>query len=182
MATRKEARKKSLLQMLALVVVAAVVIAVVVLAQSWLRNKPDPEPQDTTLTAEVGDREYEIHPYLVAQPGAEPAESDVQNVEVGEDESLTITVPDHVFDHDWSAVLIYDDVAANDEVLHGPSESHTVEIPGSVDPVEDGAARPKLVVVEIQSVLIGHDDAGEETPFTTVWSVATQNAEGGDES
>lgn len=178
MATRKEARRKSLLQMLALVVVAAVVIAVVVLAQSWLRNRPDPEPENTTLTATVGDRDYEIHPYLVAEPGVEPDENDVQTIEVGDDESLTITVPEHVADHDWSAVLIYDDVAANDEVLHGPSESDTLTVPGSVDPLAEGAERPKLVVVEIQSVLIGHNDAGEEGPYTTVWSVATQNAEG----
>lgn len=177
MATRKEARKKSLLQTLALVVVAAVIIAIVVLAQSWLRNRPDPEPADTAVTAEAGGREYEVYPYIVAEPGVEPVERDVESVEVGEDETLTVTVPDHVFDHDWSAVLIYDDPAANDEILHGPSESDTVSAPGSVDPGQEGAERPKLVVVEIKSVLIGHNDAGEETPYTTVWSVATQNAE-----
>lgn len=177
MATRKEARKKSLLQMLALVVVAAVVIAVVVLAQSWLRNRPDPAPEDTAVTAEAGGREYSIYPYLIAEPGVEPVERDVQTVEVGEEETLTVTVPDHVSDHDWSAVLIYDDPAANDEVLHGPSDSDTVTAPGSVEPLEEGGPRPRLVVVEIQSVLIGQSENGEETPFSTVWSVATQNAE-----
>ena len=44
MATRKEARKKSLLQILALIVVVAVIVASVVIFQSWRNSRPGPEP------------------------------------------------------------------------------------------------------------------------------------------
>lgn len=177
MATRKEAKRKSLLQVLALLVVAAVVVAVVVLAQTWFSNRPSPEPEDTALSVSVGDEQLEVLPYIVAEPGQEPQEGDIPTVEVGPDETLTIELPSHVYDHDWSAVLIYDDPAANDERLHGPSDTDRLEVPGSVDPVTEGGERPQLMVVEIQSVMIGHDANGEETPYSTIWSVATDNAQ-----
>lgn len=177
MATRNEAKRKSLLQVLALLVVAAVIVAVVVLAQTWFSNQPDPEPEDTALTATAGDDEVEVLPYLVAEPGVEPVEGDIPTIEVGPDETLTIELPRHVYDHDWTAVLIYDDPAANDERLHGPNDTDVLEAPGSVDPIEEGDDRPLLAVVEIQSVMIGLNEDGEETPYSTVWSVSTQNAE-----
>lgn len=177
MATRKEAKRKTLLQVLTLVVIAAVVVAVVVLAQSWIRNQPAPEPADTALEVTVGGETTEIYPYMIAEPGVEPEEGDVPTIQAGEDETVTVTVPDHVSDHDWSAVLIYDDPAANDQILHGPHDTNRIEVPVSVDPTTEDGDRPLLMVVEIQSVMIGTDADGNEAPFTTVWSVATQHAE-----
>jgi len=52
-----------------------------------------------------------------------------------------------------------------------------VEIPGSVDPVNEGDPRPRLMVVEISSAMIGHDADGEETPYATVWSLSTMDGE-----
>ena len=46
MATRKEARKKSLLQILALIVVVAVIVAAVVIFQNWWNQRPGPDPRD----------------------------------------------------------------------------------------------------------------------------------------
>jgi len=34
-----------------------------------------------------------------------------------------------------------------------------------------GPPRPRLVVVEISTAMVGHNDAGEETPYSVVWSV-----------
>lgn len=177
MATRKEAKRKSLLQVLTLVVIAAVVVAVVVLAQSWIRNQPDPEPADTALEVSAGEDRTEIYPYMIAEPGVEPAENEVPTVDVDEQDTLTVTLPEHVYDHDWTAVLIYDDPAANDQILHGPYDAESIDVPVTTDPVTDGGERPRLMVVEIQSVMIGTDDAGEPTPYTTVWSIATPFAD-----
>lgn len=177
MATRKEAKRKSLLQVLALVVIAAVVVAVVVLAQSWLRNQPDPAPAETALEVTVGDKTTEIYPYMVAEPGVQPEEGEVPTVEADENSTLTINLPEHVYDHDWTAVLIYDDPAANDQIVHGPHDAQSIDVPVTVDPVAEGDERPRLMVVEIQSVMIGPGEDGEESPFTTVWSVATPFAE-----
>ncbi len=42
MATRKEARKKSLLQLLALIIAVAVIVVSVVLFQNWWNSRPGP--------------------------------------------------------------------------------------------------------------------------------------------
>ncbi|GAB3938921.1 DUF2771 domain-containing protein [Corynebacterium tapiri] len=172
MATRKEAKRKSLLQLLTLLVVAAVIVAVVVLAQTWLKNRPDPLPQETALTVSWGDQKREVLPYLVAEPGAQAQDGQVDTIEVSDQDTVTIEVPDHVADHDWTAVMIYSDPAANDQVVHGPHEASSVEVAVTSERGSDA----KLSVVEIQSVLIGKDEQGQEAPFTTVWSVATQHA------
>lgn len=42
----------------------------------------------------------------------------------------------------------------------------------TIDPVGDKKdVRPRLVVVEIRSVMIGHDAQGEQTPQTATWSL-----------
>lgn len=173
--TRKEAKRKNLLQVLALIVVAAVVIAVVVIVQSWLSARPDPQPHESTIEASVGDDSREVLPYLIAEPGTEGEAGDIATFEVGPDDTVEITVPSHVYDHDWSVVSIYDDPAVNDQTLYGPNERDQVSIPGSVDPVEEGDERPRLMVVEVQSVLIG-TEGEEETPYSVVWSIATEYA------
>ena len=71
---------------------------------------------------------------------------------------------------------IYDDPAANDETSHGANETTEVDIPGSVDPIEASTGeRPRLMVVEVSSLMIGTDDDGEETPLATVWSLSTMD-------
>lgn len=176
MATRKEAKRKSLLQVLTLLVIAAVVVAVVVLAQSWLRNQPDPEPEDTAIEVSVGEQTKEVYPYMIAEPGVEPAENEVPTIEVADEDNVLISLPEHVYDHDWTAVIIYDEPGANDQILHGPYEAEEITVPVTAEPVEEDGETPRLMVVEIQSAMIGTNDAGEQTPYTTVWSVATQHA------
>lgn len=177
MATLKEAKQKSFIQVIGLVFVIILVVAAVVLGQTWLNSRPDPEPEEVSVTVAVGDRSREISPYLVCAPGEECVEGEVPVLEVGAEESLTVTVPKPIYDHDWQVLSIYDDPGANNQLLHGPHDTESVEVPGSVDPIGDSAERPRLVVVEISSVMIGHDEAGVETPYTTVWSIAAQETD-----
>lgn len=176
MATRKEAKRKSLLQVLALIIVVVIVVAAVLLFQNWMNSRPGPEPEDVTLTASVGEESIEVSPYTVCEPGTDCPEAEVPTIDVGPDESLTIELPEPVYNHDWQLLTIYDNPAANGQQLHGPNDTQSVEIPGSVDPVGDSEERPELAVVEISSVMIGHDDEGVETPYSTIWSIATENA------
>ena len=119
MATRKEARKKSLLQILALIVVVAVIVAAVVIFQNWWNQRPGPDPRDIKVTATVGDNSLEVSPYIACEPGADCPEGEVPNLTVGEDDTLKLDIPEEISDHEWKILSIYDDPAANDETAHG---------------------------------------------------------------
>ncbi|MCS5480477.1 DUF2771 domain-containing protein [Corynebacterium sp. YIM 101645] len=173
MSTPKKARQRSLLQFLALLIAVVIIIVAAVLAQNWWNNRPGPAPQDITVTARVGDSSLEVSPYLVCEPGLECPEGEVPNLAVGPDDTLVLEIPEPIHDHDWQLLMIYDDPAVNDQQLHGPYDTEQVEIPGSVDPVNAGDPRPRLMVVEISSAQIGPDAEGQETPYATVWSLST---------
>ncbi|MEX3516742.1 DUF2771 domain-containing protein [Corynebacterium camporealensis] len=183
MATRKEARKRSLLQILALIIAVVIIVVGVVVFQNWWNSRPGPEPQEVSITASVGDESKEISPYLVCQPGVECPEGEVPNLIVGEDETLRLDIPEAIHDHEWKVLTIYDDPAANDETVHGGYDTDFVEIPGSVDPIEASTGeRPRLMVVEVSALMVGTDDNGEETPFSTVWSLSTMSEEDQEEA
>jgi len=173
MATRKQARQKSLLQILALVIAVVIVIVAAVLVQNWWNDRPGPDPREVTLTGSVGEETIEISPYLVCEPGQECPEGEVPNLPVGADDTLALELPESVADHDWQLLMIYDDPAANDQQFHGAYDTTSVEIAGSADPVNEGDPRPRLMVVEISSAMIGLDANDEETPYATVWSLST---------
>ncbi|MBZ8176336.1 DUF2771 family protein [Corynebacterium poyangense] len=177
MARSRQAKKKSLIQVLALVVAAVIVIVAVIVAQNWWNNRPDPEPRDVSINATVGDRSIEISPYQICEAGVPCPEGDIPSLEVGPDEELTLEIPRAIYNHDWSVVTIYDNPAANDQSNHGPYDTTSLALQGSKDPLEKGGERPRLVVVEITSMMIGHNDQGEETVYQTVWSL---NARGAD--
>lgn len=173
MSTPKKARQRSLLQFLALLIAVVIIVVAAVLAQNWWNNRPGPDPRDLTVTARVGDTSIEVSPYLVCEPGLECPEGEVPNLPVGPDDTLVLEIPEPIHDHDWQLLMIYDDPAVNDQQLHGPYDAERVEIPGSVDPLNEGDPRPRLMVVEISSAQIGLDADGEETPYATVWSLST---------
>ena len=178
MATVKQARKKSLLQFLALIIAVAVIVVAVVMFQKWWNDRPGPEPKDVTITATVGDETIEVSPYSICEPGTECEEGDVPNLTVGPDDTLKLDIPEAISNHEWSVLSIYDDPAANDSTAHGANETTSVEIPGSVAPIEASTGeRPLLKVVEISTLMIGHDANGEETPMHTVWSLSTLSEE-----
>ena len=178
MATVKQARKKSLLQFLALIIAVAVIVVAVVLFQKWRNDRPGPEPQDVTITATVGSDTLDVAPYSVCEPGTDCKEGEVPNLTVGPDDTLKLDIPEAISNHEWSVLSIYDDPAANDSTSHGANETTSLDIPGSVPPIEASTGeRPKLMVVEISTLMIGHDANGEETPMQTVWSLSTMTDE-----
>lgn len=175
MATPKEARKKSLLQILALIIAVVIIVVGVVVFQKWWNGRPGPEPSEVKISASVGDNSIEVAPYLVCEPGVECPEGEVPNLTVGSEDTLRLELPKDITDHEWRILTIYDNPAANDEKIHGANETESVDIPGSVSvPGEDGKdSKSKLMVVEVSSLMIGTNDAGEETPYTAVWSLST---------
>lgn len=178
MATVKQARKKSLLQFLALIIAVAVIVVAVVLFQKWRNDRPGPEPQDVTITATVGSDTLDVAPYSVCEPGTDCKEGEVPNLTVSPDDTLKLEIPEAISNHEWSVLSIYDDPAANDSTSHGANETTSLDIPGSVPPIEASTGeRPKLMVVEISTLMIGHDANGEETPMQTVWSLSTMTDE-----
>lgn len=178
MATVKQARKKSLLQFLVLIIAVAVIVVAVVLFQKWRNDRPGPEPQDVTITATVGSDTLDVAPYSVCEPGTDCKEGEVPNLTVGPDDTLKLEIPEAISNHEWSVLSIYDDPAANDSTAHGANETTSLDIPGSVPPIEASTGeRPKLMVVEISTLMIGHDANGEETPMQTVWSLSTMTDE-----
>ena len=178
MATVKQARKKSLLQFLALIIAVAVIVVAVVLFQKWRNDRPGPEPQDVTITATVGSDTLDVAPYSVCEPGTDCKEGEVPNLTVGPDDTLKLEIPEAISNHEWSVLSIYDDPAANDSTSHGANETTSLDIPGSVPPIEASTGeRPKLMVVAVSTLMIGHDATGEETPMQTVWSLSTMTDE-----
>ncbi|QGU02610.1 hypothetical protein CKALI_08755 [Corynebacterium kalinowskii] len=156
-------RKKNLIQFLILIVAVIAVVAGSIAFQNWWNSRPGPEPDQVTIKANG----QQIKPYMVCEPGVDCPEGEVPQISVGADDTLKIEVPKDIYDHDWSVLKIYDDPAANSQQYFKSHEAKEVEIKGSAD----GEPRPRLVVVEVSTVLIGHDAAGVETPYTVVWSI-----------
>lgn len=174
MASRKT-RRKNLIQLLSLVIAVVVVVLCSIAFQSWWNNRPGPEPNTVTITASSGDVSQDITPFSVCEPGVPCDENEVPSIAVDKDGELKISVPKEVSDHDWSLLKIYDDPAANDQSFFGANEATEATVAGSVDPVrKKDDKRPRLVVAEVTSVLIGHDDQGVETPYTVTWSVSAK--------
>src|SRR5699024_1616418 len=96
MATRKQARKQTLIQVLALLIAVVVIVVAVVLFQSWANSRPGAHPNDIRITATVGDEYMEVAPYLVCVPGTECPEGEVPNMYVGEDDTLKLDIPDDI--------------------------------------------------------------------------------------
>lgn len=179
MATRKEARRKSLLQILTMLVAVFIIVVSVIVFQNWHSNRGDTPPAELTVTVTINDVKHTIYPYLSCEPGADCPEGEVPNFTVGADDSLTIEVPSEVSKNQWQLLTIYDNPAANDQKLYGAGEATSAVVAGSVDPIDPATdqTRPRLQVVEVSAVLIDKDANGEETPVTTVWSLSTMTDE-----
>ncbi|WKD61718.1 hypothetical protein CCICO_08530 [Corynebacterium ciconiae DSM 44920] len=174
MATRKQ-RRAQFRTVLLLIVAVIAVLGVTMVVTKVVSNRPDPEPETVTLDARVNDTSVEVSPYVVAEVGVKPEEGEVASIDVGAEDTLSLAIPEVVHDHDWALLTIYDDPAYNDEQYFTANERTDVEIPGSVENKDkDSTEKPRLVVVEVKSVLIGHNDDGEETPYNVTWSIHTQ--------
>lgn len=151
-------------------VLALLVVGGAYAMMQWQANREPTPPQEVMVTASVGDQELETAPYMVCEPGVECPEGEVPSLRVSAGDTVTITVPEEVYDHDWQLLTIYDEPGANDQQLHSSYDADSIDVPVSAEPVGDSTTRPELVVVEVSSVMIGTDDAGEETPYLTTWA------------
>lgn len=179
-------KRKNLTQILSLIVAVSIVVVASILFQTWWKNRPGQEPAEVTISAypnDTKDQAIEVHPYSICEPGVPCDQGEVPSLALGEEDSLTLELPKDIYDHDWSLLSIYDDPAANDETYFGANEQQEVTIPGSVPALgDDSEQKPRLVVVEVSSVLIGHDQSGEESPYTVTWSISTDYAKQADTS
>ncbi|ANE03466.1 DUF2771 domain-containing protein [Corynebacterium crudilactis] len=174
MASRKT-KRKNLIQILSLIVAVVLVVIVSVMFQQWWNNRPEPLPQNISIAASAPAGEVEVFPFSLCEPGVECEENDIPTLDVGADEELHLSIPETIHDHDWYLLTIYDDPTANDEFYHTSYDATEATVPGSVDPTQEGGERPRLVVVEISSVMIGQDENGEEAPYTVTWSLSTMS-------
>ena len=156
MATRKEARRRAVIQVSALAVVTAVIVVVVVFAATWFSNRSATHPSEVAITVSNGEDSVEVLPYQVCEIGTECGEgAEIPVIDVEPGDVLTVELDPSIYDHDWSLLSIYDDPGANDQQLHGPNDASSVEVPVTAAPVGDSEEEPRLVVVEVNSAMLG---------------------------
>lgn len=180
---RQRAQRRQLFSFLSLVAVVALIIAGIVYYNSWnsTRGASLPAdhimPADQVITAVVNGKEIPITPYSACEldakdcPGGTPFSLDLAGAQ-----DFTLKIPEDVSNHDWLLLGIYDDPGANTEQYFTANEASEVTLNRlSTQKSEDGSI-PKLVVVEIQSLLIGVDKDGKQSPFNSIWSIAVQES------
>lgn len=170
---RRKAQRKQLMTVLAIIALVAVVVAAVLFYNRWQEGRIETLPQDQRIVAVVDGQETNIAPYSTCEvddhncTGGEPFE-----LKVGDAKEFTLKIPADVYDHDWRMVQIFDDPGANSESYFTSHESEEVTVSVESEKKSEDGSTPKLTVVEIQSLLIGEDADGEQTPVNTVWSIA----------
>lgn len=165
--TKRDQNSIATLAVIGLVIVA--IVAGLYFYMDWQRNRPGTPPEQIEVTAAAdGDEATAVStlPFSVCEFGAECPEGTVATVSAHGAENVRITVPREVSEQQWQLLSIYDDPAANSERAFTPGETDEVDVPV----VNDGA---NLVVVEVSTFLVGHDQAGEETPVMVTWAFST---------
>ena len=171
-------------------IVAFLVVAVIVVAaaavgvQRFMNNRDVADPAEVVLTVTAGDSSLEITPYTVCAldaPCEAPDETPVTMdfSAAGEDGAVRVSLPKQVYDHSFTLLSIYDDVAANSEQTFTSHEATAVDVPLTKDPTdnpEGAGARPRLQLIEVTSLQIATAADGEENPVSVTWSVADTGA------
>lgn len=173
---RRHAQKKQALTFLALIAVVALVIGLVLWFNSWSNNRVKTLPADQRLTAVVGEgdsaKEVEVAPYSACEIDDKQCKSSEPfRLVLDGAQEFTLRIPEDVHDHDWAMLKIFDDPGANQEQYYTGHEATEVKVAvDSQQTAEDGST-PKLKVIEVQSLLVGLDNAGDQTPVQVVWSM-----------
>ena len=151
-------------QVAAIVVAALVLVVAVYGVMEWQRNRPGTPVRDLRVEVASAGDVLEIAPYTVCEldqecDGGTPPSMGLDPA------TVTVTVPPEIADGSWRLLMIYDDPAANAEIVFTSGEATSQEIAAVTD---SGA---KLVVAEVSALEIDKDDAGEEIPVIATWSI-----------
>lgn len=168
---KKKAARRSLLQLGVMIVVVALLVVAAVFFQRWFNNRPGTKPQAVAITVETPSGKQEVTPYLVCEVGETCPEGQVTEINLEASDSFTISVPKDVSDHDWALLKIFDDPAANDQSYFGANEKTSVTIAAQGTAAAADQPAPKLVVVEVNSLLIDTNEQGEQIPVNATWSL-----------
>ncbi|WJZ02010.1 DUF2771 domain-containing protein [Corynebacterium freiburgense] len=161
MATKRN--RANLQQFIILIIAVVLVVAASIGFQTWWNNRPGTQPHDVTLKATSGGQEITVPPFSVCEIGTTCEGEEVPELKL--QDSLHITLPKEIYDHDWRLLKIYDDPEANHEEFYTGHEKTEVDIAATTD------AGAKLTVVEVSTALIGTNPNGEESPYAVVWSI-----------
>lgn len=157
---------------LAVIVVAVLVLVAGVYAfMSWQRNAPTRPVEQLRVYAMVDGETHEIAPYTICPfdeqcDGGEPPVLPLPSAD-----EMTFRVDPELASTSWRLLLIYDDPAENEELLHQSGEASEATIDART------ASGATLLVAEISALEIAKDDQGEETPVVATWSVAFEQAQ-----
>lgn len=169
---RLRAQRKQLIPIAAIVVLVAVVVASVLAYYHWKDNHIETLPQDQRVVAVVNGQETEVAPYSTCEVDDQHCkEGEPFELSMGGAKKFTLKIPQDVYDHDWRLVEIFNDPGANTESYYKSNEKKEVEISLDSPKKTDDGSTPRLTVLEIQSLLIGEDADGEQTPVNAVWSI-----------
>lgn len=152
--------------------IAVIVVGVIVLVGGiyafleWQRSAPSTPVHDIRVQVTAGDTTQELAPYTVCPLDEQCDGGDPPTFAVGDEQALTLTVPEEISSSGWRLLTIYDDPAANDEHVFQSHETREQ----TVDAVTDSGAR--LVVAEVSALEIDKGEDGEEFPVLATWSVA----------
>ncbi len=177
--SRKAARRKEQVRALLLAVgvlaITAIVVGGTMLYMQWKDAQIQTLPQDQRIIAVVDGKEISLAPYSTCELDDPDCQTGTPTVlQVGDAESFTLRIPEDVYNHDWSLLKVYDDPGANREQYFTSYEADEVEVVVGADVVSADGSEPKLVVVEIQSLLVGLDSNEDQTPIATIWSLEIQ--------
>ncbi|WP_297008782.1 DUF2771 family protein [uncultured Corynebacterium sp.] len=173
---RRAAQRTQLFTFLGIVVLVAVVAGVVLSVQKFLDSRGGTDPEDLRITAVSADgEETELAPWAVWADGDARSEDDTPTaITLPADGEITLRLPSDVYDHDWTMLQFYEDDGANVSNSYAANEAKEVTVGGSSGKTAADGSHPRLIGVEIQSVLI--DGSGdEEEPVVAVWSLAPRD-------
>lgn len=170
MARRKNSLKKTALMAGGFILAVLVILGVVMGVSAWRERASYVDPASLTTTVRIDGVDTAVSPYAVCEVGAPANDCDgsVFTTDLNSGETVTITVPEEVGDHDWSLLAIYDDPAKNDEHYFRSADPRDVEIPVKKDTAT-------LMMVEVSSMQVQRVD-GTETPVVVTWSIADDQA------
>lgn len=152
------------MQVAAIILAALLLVAAVYGVMEWQKNRPSTPVRDVQIEVASAGVTLDVEPYTVCELDEECAGGQPPTMTL-DPATVTVTVPREIADGSWRLLTIYDDPAANNEIVFTSGEAATQD----VEAVTDSGA--KLVVAEVSALAIDKGDDGEEIPVIATWSI-----------